>query len=77
MTYHQSAVLQTIFNQRGLALVAVPWLWVVALKLARYTKQDPVDCAAVPRLGITQHGIHWMLAGLKWWIMEHCPLMGY
>jgi len=31
----------------------------------------------VPHLDITQHGIHWMLAGLEQWIMERCPLMGY
>ena len=66
-----------IFNQCGLALVAVPWLWVVTLKLMYYTKQDLVDCAVVPHLGVMQHGIHWTLAGLEWWIMECCLLMGY
>ena len=76
-TYHQSAVPQTIFNERGLALVAVPWPWAIALKLARYTKQDPVDCAAVLRLGLVQRGIRWTLAGLEQWIMERCWPMGY
>jgi hypothetical protein len=28
-------------------------------------------------LGVAQHGIYWMLAGLEQWIMEHCWLMGY
>ena len=76
-TYRRSAVPQTIFNERGLALVAVPWPWAIALKLARYTKQDPVDCAAVLRLGVMQRGIHWTLAGLEQWITERCPPMGY
>ena len=34
-TYRLSAVPQTIFNERGLALVALPWPWAVTLKLAR------------------------------------------
>ena len=76
-TYSGSAVPQTIFNGRGLALVAVPWPWAVALKLARYTKQDPVDRAAVLRLGLVQRGIRWTLAGLEQWIMERCWPMGY
>ena len=76
-TYRLSAAPQTIFNERGLALVAVSWPWAVALKLARYTKQDPVDCAAVLRLGVVQRGIRWTLPGLEQWIMERCPPMGY
>jgi hypothetical protein len=68
---------QTIFNARGLALVAVPWPWAMALKLVRYQKKDPVDCAAVLRLGVAQRGIRWTLDGLEQWIMERCWPMGY
>jgi len=68
---------QTIFSERGLALVAVPWPWAIALKLVRYAKQDPTDCAAVLRLGVAQRGIRWTLAGLEQWIMERCWPMGY
>jgi hypothetical protein len=39
-------------SQHGLALVAVPWPWVIVLKLVRYTKQDPVDCAVALRLHV-------------------------
>ena len=49
----------------------------MALKLVRYEKQDPVDCAAVLRLGFAQRGIRWTLAGLEQWIMERCWPMGY
>ena len=63
--YHRSAVPQMIFNEGGIALFAVPWPWAVSLKLARYTKQDPVDCAAVLRLGVVHRGIRWTLAGLE------------
>ena len=68
---------QIIFSQRGLALIAVPWPWDIALKLGRYAKQDPINCAAVLRLGVAQRGIRWTLAGLKQWIMERCWPMGY
>ncbi|KAF8258641.1 hypothetical protein EI94DRAFT_1754017 [Lactarius quietus] len=76
-TRPENSVPQTIFNERGLALVAVPWPWAMALKLVRYAKQDPVDCAAVLRLGFAQRGIRWTLAGLEQWIMERCWPMGY
>ncbi|KAF8258644.1 hypothetical protein EI94DRAFT_1754022 [Lactarius quietus] len=76
-TRSENSVPQTIFNERGLALVAVPWAWALALKLVRYAKQDPVDCAAVLRLGFSQRGIRWTLAGLEQWIMERCWPMGY
>jgi hypothetical protein len=76
-TQPQNAEPQTIFSQRGLALVAVPWPWAIALKLVRYMKQDPSDCAAVLRLGVAQRGIRWTLAGLEQWIMERCWPMGY
>jgi hypothetical protein len=48
--YHGSVAPQMIFNKRGLALIVVLWPWAVALKLARYAKQDPVDYAAVLHL---------------------------
>ena len=67
----------TIFNERGLELIAVPWPWAIALKLVRYAKQDPADCAAVLRLGVAQCGIRWTLASLEQWIMESCWPMGY
>jgi hypothetical protein len=76
-TRPENSVPQTIFNERGLQLVAVPWPWAMALKLVRYAKQDPVDCAAVLRLGFSQRGIRWTLAGLEQWIMERCWPMGY
>jgi len=68
---------QTIFDERGLALVAVPWPWAIALKLVRYAKEDPTDCAAVLRLGFAQGDIHRTLAGLEQWIMERCWPMDY
>jgi len=51
--------------------------WAIALKLVRYAKQDPTDCAVVLRLGIAQGGIRWTLARLEQWIMERCWPMGY
>ena len=68
---------KTILSKRGLTLVAVPWPWVIALKLVRYAKQDTTHCAAVLRLGIAQRGIRWTLAGLDQWIMERCGPMGH
>ena len=68
---------KTILSECGLALVAVPWPWAIALKLVRYAKQDPTDCAVVLRLGVAQRGIRWTLAGLEQWIMERCWPMGY
>ena len=68
---------QTIFNERGLALVAVPWPWAIALKLARYANQDSTDCAAVLRLGVAQRGVRWTLVGLEEWITKRCWPMGY
>ena len=64
---------QTIFSERGLALIAVPWPWAIALKLVRHAKQDPTDCAAVLRLGVAQRGIRWTRAV----DMERCWPMGY
>ena len=68
---------QTIFSERGLALVAVPWPWAVALKLVRYLKQDPTDCAAVLRLGSAQRGIRWTVDALEKWLAERCWPMNY
>ena len=68
---------QTIFNGRGLALVAVPWPWALALKLVRYAKKDPDDCAAILRLGSAQRGLRWTVAGLEQWISERCWPMRY
>jgi hypothetical protein len=48
---------ETLFSERGLALVAVPWYWGVALKVARYSKNDPDDCAAILHFARMQHGI--------------------
>ncbi|KAI9451245.1 hypothetical protein F5148DRAFT_1240066 [Russula earlei] len=76
-TRDQNAVPQTIFDERGLALVAVPWPWAMALKLVRYEKKDPEDCAAVLRLGFSQRGIRWTIAGLEQWISERCWPMNY
>ena len=61
----KNAVPQTIFNERGLALVAVPWPWAVALKLGGHAKQDPTDRAAVLRPGVAQHTIRWTRAVLS------------
>jgi hypothetical protein len=68
---------QTIFNERGLALVAVPWPWAMALKLVRYAKKDPEDCAAILRLGSSQRGFRWTVPGLERWISERCWPMQY
>lgn len=68
---------QTIFNERGLALTAVPWPWAIALKLVRYAKKDPEDCAAILRLGYSQRGIRWTVAGLEKWISDRCWPMQY
>jgi hypothetical protein len=56
---------ECFFSERGLALVAVPWYWGVALKAARYSKDDPVDCAAI---------MHRQLAvsDLEWWLLTRC-----
>ena len=48
---------QIILCERGLALLAVPSSWAIALKLVRYAKQDPTDCASVLRLGVARRGI--------------------
>ncbi|KAH9961806.1 hypothetical protein BC827DRAFT_1260384 [Russula dissimulans] len=76
-TRPQNAEPQTIFSARGLALVAVPWPWAMALKLVRYEKKDPDDCAAIIRLGFRQRGIRWTVAGLEQWISDRCWPMGY
>ena len=68
---------QTIFNERGLALIAVTWPWAIALKLVRYAKKDPEDCAAILRMGYSQQGIRWTVAGLEKWISERCWPMQY
>jgi hypothetical protein len=49
----------------------------MALKLVRYEKQDPVDCAAIIRLGAAQRGIRWTREGLEQWVMERCWPMRY
>ena len=64
-TQRQNVESQTIFGQRGPALVAVPWPWVITRKLVRRAKQDPIDCAVVLRLGVVQRGIRWSFAGLE------------
>jgi hypothetical protein len=68
---------QTIFSERGLALVGVPWPWAMALKLVRYAKKDPEDCAAILRLGSSQRGFRWTVSGLERWLSERCWPMQY
>jgi len=76
-TRPRNAEPQTIFNGRNLALVAVPWPWVMALNLVRYEKKDPDECAAIIRLGFAHRGIRWTVAGLEQWISDRCWPMGY
>lgn len=42
----------TIFQAHGLHLIAVPWMWAIALKLVRYQKNDPMDVAAIIRMAM-------------------------
>lgn len=76
-TQKQNATALTIFNEPGLALVAVPWPWAVALKLVRYAKKDPEDCGAVLRLGSFQRGYRWTVDVLERWLSERCWPMQY
>jgi hypothetical protein len=73
----QSSAPLTIFSERGLAIVAVPWPWAVALKLVRYAKKDPDDCGAVLRLGSLQRGYRWTVDVLERWLSERCWPMQY
>ena len=70
----QNVKAEVLFNQRGLALVAVPWYWGVALKVARYSKNDPDDCAAILHLARLQRGMHrpWAVADLERWLFTRC-----
>jgi hypothetical protein len=70
----QNVKAEMLFSQRGLALVAVPWYWGVALKVARYSKNDPDDCAAILHLAGLQRGMHgqWAVADLEWWLFTRC-----
>jgi hypothetical protein len=65
---------EILFSERGLALVAVPWYWGVALKAARYSKNDPDDCAAILHAARLQRGMHQQLtvAELEWWLLTRC-----
>jgi len=76
-TWPQNAEPQTIFNGRGLALVAMPWPWSMRLKLVRYEKKDPDDCPATICLGFAQRCIRWTVASLEQWISDRCWSMGY
>jgi hypothetical protein len=62
---------EMFFSQRGLALVAVPWYWGVALKVARYSKDDPDDCAAILHFARLQRGMH-PVADLERWLFTRC-----
>ena len=55
----------------------MPWPWAVALKLVRYAKKDPEDCAAVLRLGAFQRGYRWTVDVLERWLSERCWPMQY
>ena len=55
----------------------MPWPWALALKLVRYAKKDPEDCAAILRLGYSQRGIRWTVDGLEKWISDRCWPMQY
>lgn len=70
----QNVKAEMLFSERGLALVAVPWYWGVALKVARYSKNDPDDCAAILHFARLQRGIprQWAVADLEWWLFTRC-----
>ncbi|THH15414.1 hypothetical protein EW146_g5057 [Bondarzewia mesenterica] len=67
----------TIFSAPGLLLVSVSWPWAVALKFVRYQKDDPVDIAAMLRLGHHQAKVRWSRAILEEWVTRWCWPMGY
>lgn len=48
----------TVFHAPGLRLIAVPWMWAIALKLVRYEKNDPTDVAAILRMGLRRYPQH-------------------
>jgi hypothetical protein len=70
---------QILFSERGLALVAVPWYWGVALKVARYSKNDPDDCAAILHFARLQRGMQrqWVVADLERWLFTRCSPMQF
>jgi len=75
----QNVKTEMLFSERGLALVAVPWYWGVALKAARYSKNDPGDCAAILHLARLQRGMHrqWAVADLERCLFTRCWPMQY
>lgn len=76
----QNVKTEMLFSERGLALVAVPWYWGVALKVARYTKNDPEDCAALLRLARLQCGMshrQWTVADLERSLFTRCSPMQF
>jgi hypothetical protein len=70
---------EMLFSERGLALVAVPWYWGVALKVVRYSKNDPEDCAALLRLARLQRAMHrqWAVPDLERWLFTRCSPMQF
>ena len=46
---------------------------------ARYTKDDPDDCAAILHLAGLQRGMQWQwaVADLEWWLFTRCRPMQF
>ncbi|KAK7692552.1 hypothetical protein QCA50_004182 [Cerrena zonata] len=69
--------INTIYDSPGLILISVSWSWAVALKLARFQKNDPHDIAQILSLGYRQTRVVWTARILEEWIRSNCWAMGY
>jgi len=69
---------QTVYNSPGLLLIAVPPPWGVALKIARYSKDDANDICAILKMvapksgGAYAKGAGWTPDSLERWLWAHC-----
>ena len=69
--------MNTIYSSQGLVLISVTMSWGVALKLARYRKEDPVDIVTILRHGTKLNGVQWTPELMENWIKTLCWPMGY
>jgi hypothetical protein len=72
---------RTVFDSPGLKLISLPWPWVIALKLQRFTPEDQMDISAILRfeglLGNSPTNDGGVVKDVEETLKRECPAMEY
>ena len=70
---------RTVFDSPGLKLISLPWPWLLALKLQRFTIIDQADIVAILQYENLVYGPDYSLvvSEIETVLRRECPVMDY